>query len=549
MKKAASIILATAIAVCSVLGWASENKRNGDMESVLLQEYYSNDFETNEQPETAHKGKLSTAEITENSNENYGKVLHMRAYEEAGDAAVALNIDLSDKPIMPNSGRYVLSYDFKYVTVANWAPYITVRVSESKNKKYLDNGNLTLGVVGVVHPNWYASYAKIMRPLQEWNSMETDINKSIEPSDKNWHNSTTIIDTNKNTIQYYYDGIYVGEQDDKTVGESLEMGLKNFQIQVLGKGFDCQVDLDNVFIGKINNTISKSDEYKVGLSYGKKNLFIFADNIKSDKVEAAVIDEKSMTNIATGVSTENGRIKVSVSDEIDENGAYMIKLKYAGGEIDLNVGSFDKEIADIEFINSDDNPFIKEEIKSDKPTISSNFSDIPDDYWAKEAINYLAEKKIIDGKEDGTFDPDADVTREEFAKMVQIAFFRYSIGFASDPDFLDLDKNMWYYKYVTELYKNGVIKGFSDTEFGVGESIIKQDAALILNRVIAKKNYDIKDKTDTEDFKDSNEISSYAKSAIDSLRRKGILSGEYFEPQRNATRAEIAQMIFNLLNA
>ena len=55
------------------------------------------------------------------------------------------------------------------------------------------------------------------------------------------------------------------------------------------------------------------------------------------------------------------------------------------------------------------------------PASAAGFPDVPANYWAKKHIDYLVSKGVVKGFPDGTFKPEAKVTREQFAKMIVVA--------------------------------------------------------------------------------------------------------------------------------
>jgi len=188
---------------------------------------------------------------------------------------------------------------------------------------------------------------------------------------------------------------------------------------------------------------------------------------------------------------------------------------------------------------------VKEEQNAQLPM--DIFTDIDTVEWAKEAIVYLAEKSIINGKGDGIFCPLDKITREEFTKLVVGAFFRDAEE--KEVTFADVDGNAWYTPYVKKAYGAGIITGFSETEFGIGENISREDVVVILNRVALKKGI-VEEDERTLNFEDEALIADYAKSAVAAMADIEIVTGKeigIFAPKDTATRAETAKMIYRLI--
>lgn len=175
------------------------------------------------------------------------------------------------------------------------------------------------------------------------------------------------------------------------------------------------------------------------------------------------------------------------------------------------------------------------------------FTDIDNVIWAKEAIVYLTEKSVINGKAENLFYPNDNITREEFVKIAVLAFMPDAE--AGEISFTDVDKNEWYAEYIAKAYNAGIISGYSDDVFGVGNTITREDIAVILYR-IAKQRGIISDDTLNSGFEDEAEISDYAKTAVATLSDNGIINGRdngIFAPKAPATRAETAKMVYRLL--
>ena len=166
----------------------------------------------------------------------------------------------------------------------------------------------------------------------------------------------------------------------------------------------------------------------------------------------------------------------------------------------------------------------------------SIFSDLSGYAWAENAILKLYEKGIVSGYEDGSFKPQKEVTREEFASMIARC-----IGIESNAEqcFSDVDKDSWYAGYIAALAHAGIISGLPDGSFGVGRNITRQDMAVIVTKAMGYS------EKEAEEFNDHESISEYAKSSVYALKGAEIVVGSdgYFKPLDNLTRAEAAVVI------
>ena len=170
------------------------------------------------------------------------------------------------------------------------------------------------------------------------------------------------------------------------------------------------------------------------------------------------------------------------------------------------------------------------------------FEDIEDVAWAEQAIHYLYTNKIITGRDEQTFAPDDKVTRAELAKMLVLAF---KLEGGNAKSFKDVNTGAWYADYVGIAASNGLILGDENGRFNPNEPVSRQDAAVMMYRAIGAK-----EESKNANFKDCNQISSYAMSAISYMSEKGVVNGVgdgKFAPLANITRAQAAKMLYLLL--
>ena len=177
---------------------------------------------------------------------------------------------------------------------------------------------------------------------------------------------------------------------------------------------------------------------------------------------------------------------------------------------------------------------------------TNSFTDMENAAWAKEAVDVLCKKGIVSGISETSFAPNSPVTREQFVKLVVSAAEVMDDG--AESDFADADKNAWYYRYLSSGVKAGIVSGISETEFGIGQEITRQDAAVILYRAAKIAGLDLKTK-EKQNFSDADQIAEYAKEAVETLSSCGVINGMgngEFAPNSTCTRAQAAQIIYRL---
>lgn len=125
---------------------------------------------------------------------------------------------------------------------------------------------------------------------------------------------------------------------------------------------------------------------------------------------------------------------------------------------------------------------------------TASFGDVPSDKWYHNAVTYLAERGIINGYSDGTFKPNASITRAEFTTLI----VRYqNITAAGTPTFIDITANHWAKGYIAAAQNAGLIGGYQDGSFQPENKITRAETVTILNRALGRsdKNADYSDLT------------------------------------------------------
>lgn len=188
---------------------------------------------------------------------------------------------------------------------------------------------------------------------------------------------------------------------------------------------------------------------------------------------------------------------------------------------------------------------------SDNNASQNVFNDIDNVAWAKDYIIKLYDLGVISGDGNGAFHPDRDVTREEFVKMLLLAF-NVEIDEKPQESFADVSAGSWFEPYVAAAYKLRLVNGISATEFGTGRCITRQDMAVMIVRCLEYKGIFLESSENNHRFGDEADISGYARDAVNNLKEAGILSGDTnhnFNPGLFAKRAEVAKVLGMLTEA
>ncbi|MEK5031300.1 YDG domain-containing protein [Paenibacillus sp. FSL R7-0302] len=155
-------------------------------------------------------------------------------------------------------------------------------------------------------------------------------------------------------------------------------------------------------------------------------------------------------------------------------------------------------------------------------------------HWAQNEVTDWVDKGFIQGYADGSFKPDNSLKRTEFIALINRAF-----GFTETApvSFPDLSSSSWAYTEVAKAVKAGYINGYSDGTIGSGKTISRQEAAVIINRLLKL------DAAQTRTlFSDSKDIAAWALDSVNAVAAAGVMKGysedNSFRPGRDITRAE-----------
>jgi uncharacterized repeat protein (TIGR02543 family) len=122
---------------------------------------------------------------------------------------------------------------------------------------------------------------------------------------------------------------------------------------------------------------------------------------------------------------------------------------------------------------------------ADKDTyVSSSFTDISGADWFYQAVAYLQSQGIVAGYPDGSFQPNATITRAEYATMASQFDALSSTG---GNNFSDVDISHWAVRYINSAASKGWVSGFEDGTFRPGEDVTRAQVVSIVNRMLGRK--------------------------------------------------------------
>lgn len=173
---------------------------------------------------------------------------------------------------------------------------------------------------------------------------------------------------------------------------------------------------------------------------------------------------------------------------------------------------------------------------------ASSFKDIKG-HWAESYIESAVSLEIIKGYPDGRFLPDEKVSRAEFISMLNRALGNTSLG---SIGFYDVSRGAWYYNDVGKAVTAGFVSGFGDGSFRPNSKITRQEAAVMLARIVPSYGYS----ANLKKFSDHSHIASWAYMSLQKISGKNYISGYTdgkVHPLDSLTRAQAAKIISDIM--
>lgn len=192
-----------------------------------------------------------------------------------------------------------------------------------------------------------------------------------------------------------------------------------------------------------------------------------------------------------------------------------------------------------------------------------SYDDVTTHGYARNALDVLYSKGIMNGKSDYTFSTTEPITRGEFAEAL-VKVFEIPLNYDGDPTFVDVPlgfkTTLAEYKYIETAARAGIIRGTSMNRFDPNRSIIREDASVMIARVAELKlESDLKKASDAlvKSFTDGASVQNYAGPSVLAITKAGYIEGipnvlvegskketVRFEPGQNLSRAD-ASIILN----
>jgi hypothetical protein len=352
--------------------------------------------------------------------------------------------------------------------------------------------------------------------------------------------NTTISDDEGNTMNGT-----VEETDD---GKKIEISRDDFD--ELAEASNGNVTFDTriaavTFSGDAVDTINgSSDTGDISLTVEAVDASTLSDKAQ-ELVGGRPVYEFTLMAGDTQISDLNGTATVNIPYEIadgEDPSAIVVYYVDDNGNPTPATGYYNAETGTVEFIVTHFSVY----------AVGYNevmFEDVARGAWYYDAVTFCAAREITNGTGDDMFSPDAHLTRGQFIVMLMRAYAIEADKSAADN--FDDAGDTYYTDYLAAAKSLGITNGIGNNLFAPEAEITRQDMFTLLYRALdaLEELPKMVGNISLSDFSDSVAISDYAEQAMEAFVSSGIISGSggELDPLGNSTRAQMAQVLYNLL--
>ena len=365
------------------------------------------------------------------------------------------------------------------------------------------------------------------------------VNTRIGSSDTDWRNRS---DT-QNSVIGTKDGVYLAPRFHPHMEAHVAEG-ETKTVDIVPTGTVARTDLTFIIAAGAKDGM---DIHSDRSCYDRYELSVQNDTMELSSVRSGVREiiakDMPVSPLKTGTSNifdfclkkEGGKVRL----EVYQDRAMVVNTLISDTRAEGYFG-----------IRTENQGLLIKDASQNGTAVAMPFTDVERDRWSADYINDFYKRKIISGTGDGRFEPSREVTREEFLKMLLESYDVETDG-AADTVFTDVEPDSWSARYISAAARHGIVNGISETEFGMGQKITRQDMAVMMYRAAKVFGPGIESSGSAASAEDYTEISDYSRSAVDALYSKGVLEGNesgMFMPKSNATREQSVKALYELKN-
>lgn len=293
-------------------------------------------------------------------------------------------------------------------------------------------------------------------------------------------------------------------------------------------------------------TIMKEAKEEIKIEIAKVDMMSLPEEVKEKVKDRPVYD----FNVKSGeekISKLGGNVKVTLPYTLaagEDPNAIVVYFINDDGELVIIInGRYNKETGTVIF---ETDHFSKYYIGYNK----IEYKDVKETDWYKDAVTFIIARGISTGTSENTFSPDGKLTRGQLITLLMRVYDIKPIENYKD-NFKDAG-DIYYTGYLAAAKKMNLTKGIGDNKFAPDNSITRQDMMTLLYNTLRAmgKLPANKPAEGTDNFNDHKDIAEYAKAALEYMVKAGIITGSNgnFLPKDTTTRAQLAQVLYNLVN-
>ena len=174
-------------------------------------------------------------------------------------------------------------------------------------------------------------------------------------------------------------------------------------------------------------------------------------------------------------------------------------------------------------------------------TWENPYTDVTETDLYYDAVEFVASRGLFTGTTATTFSPDASLTR---AMLVTVLYrLEGEPAVSGSTSFSDVKSGQWYTNAVLWASRNNIVAGYGGGKFGVGDSITREQLAVILYRYSKYKDYSVTATAALGAYTDQTAVSEWAAPAVKWAVAQGLIKGvtdSTLDPSGSATRAQVA---------
>ncbi|MBR3299938.1 MAG: leucine-rich repeat protein [Clostridia bacterium] len=182
-----------------------------------------------------------------------------------------------------------------------------------------------------------------------------------------------------------------------------------------------------------------------------------------------------------------------------------------------------------------------------------SFADVITNAWYAASVQYVSALNLIVGYGNGSFGTSDHLRRQDAVVILSRLSKNDISGFSSSSPFPDIKQNMYYTAAVTWGKMKGIVNGYTNGKFGLGDKVTREQFICFLYRYAKYTGADTALHTDksvyAQKYTDFYNISPYAVDAVCWALERGVISGRTentIAPQGYAMRCEISQIFYNI---